>query len=130
MQLAESAFNYSLHGRRGFELLADLVQACGCYRFTYGDLDQATRTETLTAAIAATKRERDRCVAAGQRTMRESAMRLQQDLNAIGDDLQTRPWGASDGQVVDPLEVVYRDQQGTGRCDCAMSCLEDPEWIA
>lgn len=41
MQLADSAFNYSLHGRRGFELLVDIVQACRCYEFTYGSLDEA-----------------------------------------------------------------------------------------
>jgi HprK-related kinase A len=44
MQLADSAFNYSLHGRRGFELLADLVQGCACYELAYGDLEAALRT--------------------------------------------------------------------------------------
>lgn len=43
MQLADSAFNYSLHGRRGFELLADLVQGCACYELAYGELEAAVR---------------------------------------------------------------------------------------
>ena len=33
MQMADNAFNYSVHGRRGFELLARFVDACGCYEF-------------------------------------------------------------------------------------------------
>lgn len=41
MRLADCAFNYHLHGRRGFEILADLVEACGCYEMVYGDLDEA-----------------------------------------------------------------------------------------
>ena len=43
MQLADSAFNYHVHGRTGFTLLADAVAACGCYEFVYGDLEEATR---------------------------------------------------------------------------------------
>jgi HprK-related kinase A len=41
MQLADNAFNYSFHGRRGFEFLARFVDLCGCYAFTYGDLEEA-----------------------------------------------------------------------------------------
>lgn len=41
MLLAESSFNYSLHGRRGFETLASVIQNCDCYEFKYGDLDAA-----------------------------------------------------------------------------------------
>jgi len=42
MQLVDSAFNYSVHGRAGFETLADLVDACECRAFTYGGaLDEA-----------------------------------------------------------------------------------------
>ena len=41
MQLAENAFNYSLHGRRGFELLAQLIDTCDCYELTYGELEDA-----------------------------------------------------------------------------------------
>jgi HprK-related kinase A len=42
MKLAENAFNYNVHGRRGFDLLARFVDACGCYEFAYGDLGEAT----------------------------------------------------------------------------------------
>lgn len=41
MQLANNAFNYSLHGRRGFEVLAGLIDNCGCYEFAYGNLEEA-----------------------------------------------------------------------------------------
>ena len=42
MRLVDSAFNYSMHGRAGFQLLADLVGASACFRFTYaGALDEA-----------------------------------------------------------------------------------------
>ena len=52
MQLLENSFNYSLHGRRGFEVLADFVGASQCYEFCYGgDLDEAARQfESLAAA--------------------------------------------------------------------------------
>jgi hypothetical protein len=43
MQLADSAFNYDLHGAEGFRVLADLVEGCGCYEFTYADLEDAVR---------------------------------------------------------------------------------------
>ena len=42
MELATNGFNYSLHGRRGFEFLARFVDLCACYTFTYGDLGEAT----------------------------------------------------------------------------------------
>lgn len=41
MQLADNAFNYSMHGRKGFELLAALVSQCDCYELVYSDLDAA-----------------------------------------------------------------------------------------
>lgn len=41
MEIAHNAMNYSLHGAAGFELLADIFAAGGCYRFTYGKLDDA-----------------------------------------------------------------------------------------
>jgi len=52
MQLVDSAFNYSLHGRRGFDALGRLVDASECCRFTYGgDLDDAVQAfNTLTEA--------------------------------------------------------------------------------
>jgi HprK-related kinase A len=43
MQLADSAFNYHLHGARGFEVLARLVERCDCFEFSYGDLDEAVK---------------------------------------------------------------------------------------
>jgi HprK-related kinase A len=43
MRLVESAFNYSMHGRRGFEVLGDVVDASECLEFSYGgDLEEAT----------------------------------------------------------------------------------------
>jgi len=41
MQLADNAFNYSLHGRNGFEALAQAIDACDCHEFTYSALDEA-----------------------------------------------------------------------------------------
>jgi HprK-related kinase A len=41
IRLAENAFNYQLHGRRGFDRLADIVAACRCADVTYSDLPQA-----------------------------------------------------------------------------------------
>jgi HprK-related kinase A len=41
LRLADSAFNYSQHGIRGFETLSTLVEGCGCYEFTYSSLDEA-----------------------------------------------------------------------------------------
>lgn len=44
MQLADQSFNYNTHGRRGFELLADVVASSDCFEYTYGgDLNEATR---------------------------------------------------------------------------------------
>jgi hypothetical protein len=41
LELAAGAFNYGIQGRRGFELLARLVDQSECLRLTYGDLDDA-----------------------------------------------------------------------------------------
>lgn len=41
MLFAENAFNYHVHGRRGFEVLADMIERCGCYEFVYSKLDEA-----------------------------------------------------------------------------------------
>ena len=42
MRLVDSAFNYSVHGRAGFDALAALVDASDCHAFTYGGaLDEA-----------------------------------------------------------------------------------------
>jgi HprK-related kinase A len=39
--LGDAGFNYSIHGRRGFEALANLVEDSACFRFSYGHLDDA-----------------------------------------------------------------------------------------
>ena len=50
MELADHAFNYDLHGRRGFDLLADIVSGCHCHTFEYSALDEAvTVFDTLSA---------------------------------------------------------------------------------
>jgi HprK-related kinase A len=36
-----NAINYSMHGARGFATLADVIDLCDCYRFTYSRLDDA-----------------------------------------------------------------------------------------
>ena len=41
MYLADQAFNYDAHGRRGFDFLADVVSASECFEFEYGDLERA-----------------------------------------------------------------------------------------
>jgi len=39
--VAQNAFNYSLTAARGFTVLGELVDACGCYAFRYSRLDDA-----------------------------------------------------------------------------------------
>jgi len=41
VMLIENAFNFSVHGGRGLELLANMARACACFRLTIGDLDEA-----------------------------------------------------------------------------------------
>jgi HprK-related kinase A len=41
MALVDNAFNYGVHGRRGFHALADLIDHCTTYEFSYGDLRDA-----------------------------------------------------------------------------------------
>ena len=41
MQLVDNAFNYHVHGRNGFNVIADLIERCICHQFTYSDLPQA-----------------------------------------------------------------------------------------
>lgn len=43
MMLIENAFNYDIHGRRGFHLLADLMARCRAFEFTYSRLEDAAR---------------------------------------------------------------------------------------
>jgi HprK-related kinase A len=42
LRTAESSFNYTLHGGRGFEALARIIDRCECYEFSYSDLGEAT----------------------------------------------------------------------------------------
>ena len=44
MHLAKHAFNYSLLGRLGFDLCANLVDCSDCWDFTYSRLDEALRS--------------------------------------------------------------------------------------
>ena len=41
MHLADHAFNYDVHGRRGFELLAQVIAGSDCFEFRYGALEDA-----------------------------------------------------------------------------------------
>jgi len=41
MSIIEHSFNYSIHGKAGFERLADVIEACDCYDFSYADLNEA-----------------------------------------------------------------------------------------
>ena len=41
LRAADNSFNYSTLGQSGFEALADVVDACDCYEFSYCDLDAA-----------------------------------------------------------------------------------------
>jgi hypothetical protein len=51
MHLIQSSFDYDLHGKRGFELLAGVVEACDIYDFTYSSLEEAVAVfDDLTAA--------------------------------------------------------------------------------
>jgi HprK-related kinase A len=41
MELGRNAFNYSVHGQLGFEVLSRLVDDCACYNLTYSALPEA-----------------------------------------------------------------------------------------
>lgn len=41
MQLTENSFNQHVHGRCGFDAMADLVDRCDCYNLSYSQLDEA-----------------------------------------------------------------------------------------
>ncbi len=41
MQLTENSFNHSVHGKRAFDALGDLIDRCDCYDFSYSRLDEA-----------------------------------------------------------------------------------------
>ncbi|HYL34150.1 MAG TPA: HprK-related kinase A, partial [Stellaceae bacterium] len=41
IEIGHHAMNYSLHGAQGFSLLTEILGKSGCYRFAYGDLNEA-----------------------------------------------------------------------------------------
>lgn len=43
VQLAENAFNFQVHGRAGFELLARLIEGSACYQLVFRNLEEAHR---------------------------------------------------------------------------------------
>ncbi len=44
VQLASNSFNNQVLGRRGFETLADLIDATESFDFRYSDLEEAIKT--------------------------------------------------------------------------------------
>ncbi len=42
MSLVDSAFNYNVHGRNGFDTLVRLIDRCGCHEFSYSRLEDAS----------------------------------------------------------------------------------------
>jgi HprK-related kinase A len=41
IELGQNAFNYSVHGAKGFKLLARVMDGCDCFQFQYSKLDDA-----------------------------------------------------------------------------------------
>lgn len=41
IELGQNAFNYSIHGKSGFETLARVVDDCACFEFSYSSLTEA-----------------------------------------------------------------------------------------
>lgn len=59
LELGSNSFNYTLLGRTGFEALTELVAASDCYRFSYGQLDEAVALFERLADAAASERRDD-----------------------------------------------------------------------
>lgn len=54
MELGRNAFNYALLGRLGFETMAEVVDGCDCYDFSYSSLDDAVQVfDALAGALGA-----------------------------------------------------------------------------
>lgn len=53
MRLVDNAFNYNVHGRAGFDTLAQLIDRCVCHEFSYSRLDQAVGVFDRLAGTAA-----------------------------------------------------------------------------
>jgi hypothetical protein len=47
MRLADQAFNYSVLGRHGFDVLGGVIDACDAFDLCYGDLEDAVRRISL-----------------------------------------------------------------------------------
>lgn len=43
IDLGDNAFNYSMHGKRGFEVLARMIEDCACFNLRYSNLFEAER---------------------------------------------------------------------------------------
>ena len=52
IEIGHHAMNYSLHGAQGFSLLSEILEKSGCYRFAYGDLNEAASAFDALAAAA------------------------------------------------------------------------------
>jgi HprK-related kinase A len=52
IEIGHHAMNYSLHGAQGFGLLSEILERSGCYRFSYGNLNDAARAFDALAAAA------------------------------------------------------------------------------
>lgn len=57
IEVGYNAFNYSIHGRLGFELLARLVEGADCYDFSYSDLDSAREVFEALKPLHAARRD-------------------------------------------------------------------------
>ena len=44
LKAGDQSFNYSLLGRRGFDVMSNLIEASDCYNFSYSNLDEAIET--------------------------------------------------------------------------------------
>jgi len=52
ISVLRNATNYDLHEARGFELLADVIEGCRCFSFSYRDFDEAFRAFDALAEAA------------------------------------------------------------------------------
>ncbi|WP_299614855.1 HprK-related kinase A [Pelagibius sp.] len=57
IEIGRNAFNYSIHGRQGFDLLSKVVDGCASYDFTYSDLAEAREVFAALEPAAAPARE-------------------------------------------------------------------------
>lgn len=52
IEIGHHAMNYSLHGAQGFALLSEILEKGSCYRFVYGDLNEAASAFDALATAA------------------------------------------------------------------------------